>query len=388
MTKKSGVFSLAALLAILMFSCEDSGRKPDIQSYCDKIGLDAEQPASVKYAKGFSILKYGEITKVIIRNPSMPKKILSTYYLVGNRKLKDKFANEKKIIKVPLEKFAVFSQTQLSSLIKMGQAQKIVGVSEARYITDSAIRKKITDGSIVELAGNGRFYVETALKLMPDLIFYSPYKTSESHPLATSNILMVPYLDFMETSPLGRAEWIKFSAVFLGGADYADSAFRKIENSYNSYKNLVKDIRYKPSVFSDKYFAGQWYVPGGKSYIARLFDDAGSDYLWKSDSGVASFPLDYEVVFKKAAHADFWRIVGSYNDEASYDFIGSQNELYTHFDAFKNKHIIWCDAKNTSYFEKSPLEPQILLADLIYCFHPELLPGYKPVYYKVLAARH
>jgi iron complex transport system substrate-binding protein len=383
MVKISILFSLGILTAALLFSCGNTGHKPDIQSYCDKIGPEVK-PDSIKYAKGFNIIKYGNITKIIINKPSNKQQIINTYYLVEDQKVIDKFANDANLIKVPLDKVAVFSQTQLSSLIKMGQTQNIVGVSEAGFITDTLIKKKIADGSIVELAGNGEFYVETALRLNPDLIFYSPYNTNESHPLATSNILMVPYLDFMETSPLGRAEWIKFNACFFGNMAYADSVFRIIETSYNSYKNLLKDIKHKPSVFSDKYFAGQWYVPGGKSYIARLFDDAGADYIWRSDSGVASFPLDYEVVYKKAAHADYWRIVGSYNDVGSYDFIASQNELYRHFDAFKNKQIIWCDAKSTSYFEKGPLEPQILLADLIYCFHPELLPDYKPVYYKLL----
>ncbi|PLX04182.1 MAG: iron ABC transporter substrate-binding protein, partial [Marinilabiliales bacterium] len=154
--------------------------------------------------------------------------------------------------------------------------------------------------------------------------------------------------------------------------------------AYQNYVELAKQVEKRPTVFSDKPFASQWYVPGGKSYIAQLFKDAGADYVWKADSGLASFPLDYELVYKKAVNADYWRIVGSYNDEASHDFLESQNELFTHFDAFKNKKIIWCDAKNTSYFEKGPLEPQILLADLVYCFHPDLLPDYQPVYYRIL----
>ncbi len=376
--------SILLILLSLIYSCGSSGEVPDIEKYMQNLDKDTNSILKVEYAKGFSIDTYKDVVKITINNPIQDSSLNRTYYLVSSDKLKTKFANNKNVIKVPLERLAVFSGTQLSSLLKLGHIEEIIGVSEARYITIPEIKDKVEKGSVIELAGNGEFYVETALKLNPDLIFYSPYNTNESHPLAITNIIMIPYLDFKETSPLGRAEWIKFNAAFFGEEKAADSLFRTIEKSYHYYAELAKKASKRPTVFSDKPFASQWYVPGGKSYIAQLFMDAGADYVWKADGGVASFPLDYELVYKKAVKADFWRIVGSYNDVASYDFLASQNELFTHFDAFKNKKIIWCDAKNSSYFEKGPLEPQILLADLIYCFHPELLPDYQPVYYHIL----
>ena len=125
-------------------------------------------------------------------------------------------------------------------------------------------------------------------------------------------------------------------------------------------------------------------MAGGQSYIATLFKDAGADYLWKDDTHNASFPLDYETVFSKAHNADFWRIVLSFDDKPSYDKLATENELYTHFAAFKNRKVIWCDAQKTAYFEKSSLEPHIVLADFIKVFHPQLLPDYEPEYYMTL----
>ncbi|PLX13387.1 MAG: hypothetical protein C0598_03750 [Marinilabiliales bacterium] len=369
---------------ILMISCNNDPITSDIEEYLKDLKKSDKPGCEVKYAKGFSIDYYDGITKINVKNPLDKSQILNTYYLVKSDKLKSKFSGNKYVIQLPLERIAVFSGTQISSLLKLGHNNEIIGVSEANYITIPKITEGISKGSIVELASNGEFYVETALKLNPDLIFYSPYNVNESHPLAVTNILMVPYLDFKETTPLGRAEWIKFNAAFFGEENMADSIFNNIESSYNHYVDMAKTAANRPSVLSDKPFAGQWYVPGGKSYIAQLFKDAGADYIWKDDNGVASFPLDYELVFKKAVHADFWRIVGSTNDKPSYEFLEKQNELFTHFDAFKNKKIIWCDARNTAYFEKGPLEPQVLLADLIYCFHPELMPDYQPVYYFLL----
>lgn len=368
----------------MLYSCQSPSQSSGIEKYIKGVEKQEASLLQVKYAKGFSIDQFKDIIRLTINNPGQDSSSVNTYYLVSSDKLKKQFADNKNVIKVPLERVAVFSGTQLSSLLKLGHIDEIIGVSEAQYITIPQIKTKVEDGSVIELAGNGEFYVETALKLNPQLIFYSPYNTNESHPLAITNIIMIPYLDFKETSPLGRAEWIKFNAAFFGEEKLADSLFASIEKFYHNYMELAKQVKKRPTVFSDKPFASQWYVPGGKSYIAQLFKDAGADYVWKSDSGVASFPLDYELVYKKAVNADYWRIVGSYNDEASYDFLASQNELFTHFDAFKNKKIIWCDAKNSSYFEKGPLEPQILLADLIYCFHPDLLPDYQPVYYRIL----
>jgi len=291
-------------------------------------------------------------------------------------------------MEVPLRQAAVFSGTQLSSLIKTNLLDRVVGVSEANFILDTSVRKLIEQGRITELASNGDFYLETVLKVNPEVIFHSPYKANENHPLAKTKITMIPFMDFKETSPLGRAEWMKLTAAFFGKQQMVDSIFQSIVDEYQTYTKLAKTSKQRPTVFSDKFFNDQWYVPGGNSYVARLFEDAEADYLWADDQGVASFPLDfpldYEAVFKKAAHADFWRIVGSFNDEGTYDFLEAQNGLYTHFDAFKNKKIIWCDAQASSYFENSPLEPHIVLADLIYCFHPELLPDYQPKYYYLM----
>lgn len=369
---------------VLLQSCSSQTGKKDIDKYFNELSNGIQLESEVKFAKGFEIYKLDNISKVVVKHPQEPDKIIAEYYLVDNEFSKQKFNENSNIIVVPLNRAAVFSGTQLSALIKIGLLQKVVGVSEADYILDTAVRSLIMEGKIKELASNGEFYLETALRVKPEVIFHSPYKTNENHPLAKTNITMIPFMDFKETTTLGRAEWIKFTAAFFGEQKKIDSIFENIVVEYKKYVELAANAPIKPTIFSDKFFNDQWYVPGGKSYVANLFKDAGANYLWKSNSGVASFPLDYEVVYKKAIHAEFWRIVGSYNDIGTYESLKSENELYSHFDAFKNKKIIWCDAQETSYFEKSPLEPHIVLADLIYCFHPELLPDYNPKYYHLM----
>ncbi len=373
--------SIFIISILFLQSCTSSVDQRDIEKYFSKLSDSLQLKSEVNFAKGFDIYKLDNISKIVVKNPEQPNNIIAEYYLVDKQTTKQKFNANNNIIVVPLNRAAVFSGTQLSAIIKIGLLQKVVGVSEADYILDTAIRSLISKGQIKELASNGEFYLETALMVNPEVIFHSPYKANENHPLAKTKITMIPFMDFKETTALGRAEWIKFTAAFFGEKQKADSIFENIVVEYNKYVELAANASTKPTVFSDKFFNDQWYVPGGKSYVANLFKDAGADYVWKADSGVASFPLDYEVVYKKAVNTDFWRIVGSYNDIGTYEFLKSENELYSHFDAFKNKKIIWCDAKATTYFENSPLEPHIVLADLIHCFHPELLSDYKPKYY-------
>ncbi len=340
-------------------------------------------PSIISHAKGFSVYQLDSVFRLDIYQPNLGQNIAATYYL-SKKFSEQELAAHNNYLKIPLDSVAVFSGTQINAFERLGLLESIVGISEARYIINPDIAERLEEGSIMELSNSGSFYLERTLMLNPQLIFYSPYKFNEVHPLAAAKITMVPFFDFREKDPLGRAEWVKFTALFYDQMEEASELFQHIVTQYESYAAMVAEVEYRPTVFADKYFNGQWYVPGGQSYVAKLFFDSGSDYLWADDPHTGSFPLDYEVVFAKAHDADFWRILGSYGDTPSYAALESENGLYRHFKAFKNKQIIHCDAQATAFFETSPLEPQLVLADLIKAFHPELLPDYHAKYYKVL----
>lgn len=366
------------LIAFFLWSC----RQPTVHEKVSK-AENAAEPL-VKYATGFTIEKQVDGSyEVSVFHPDLPGQALFSCRVSHDRSLQNKAPNTA-IRPIPLDSVAVFSATQLSGLLQLGLAEVVVGISDARYITDSVIKQRHEKGQITELANNGVFFTERILALNPEAVFYSPYQLNQPHPLAGSQLFMVPFMDFMETNPLGRAEWIKFTAVFFNQLPLADSLFNQIADEYNTLKKLASNAPERPTVMSDKYFADQWYVPGGKSYVATMIADAGGDYLWKNNPQVASIPLDFETVLKTASKADYWRIVSTYNTTPTYEKIGEENALYQQFDAYKNRKIIFCDSRVTGYFEKGPLEPQKQLADLIYVFHPELLPDYRPVYYQVI----
>lgn len=332
---------------------------------------------TISYAKGFTLTKEGNQQVVTVFNPWHKGKIWATYHLT-------KGVAHKGEIHVPLDSIAVFSATQLNAIEKLGKLDAVIGVSDARYLRNASVVRLLSKGKIVEMAQAGAYYTEKLLQAPPRAIFYSPYENSRQLPAVLHRLLFIPYLDYMETNPLGRAEWIKFTAAFLGEGKAANVIFDSIAHQYNRLKRLAKSALSKPTVFSDKYYNGQWYVAGGKSYIATLFKDAGTDYVFQYLPQSASRPLDFETVWKRAQNADFWRIVGTYGAKPSYRSIADENRLYTGFKAFKEKHILYCDPQKTAYFERSPLAPQIVLSDFIKAFHPRLLPGYMPVFYHLI----
>jgi len=381
-TKRYLLLLLLSLLIGFVTGCSTSPRrqKPSATSVEDN-GKPLRQ--DVRFASGFQIYREDSLVKIIVYNPGDPQHVLSTFYITRQIKKPDSTGAVYVFQDIP-RNAAVFSATQLNAFDQLGILDKVVGISESAYVRNAYIRQQVEAGNIAELAGNGNFFFEKTLLVNPAVIFYTPYSVNDMHALESTQIPLVPFFDYLETDPLGRAEWIKFTAAFFGKLNKADSIFSHIEEEYNHYKQLVEDVPGRPTVFSDKYFNGQWYVPGGKSYVARLFVDAGADYLWKEDTHTGSFPLEYEVVYEKAHDADFWRIVGSYGEDPSYQALAAENELYSHFSAFVNHHVVYCDAQKTAYFETAPLNPQLVLADLIKAFHPDLLPDYEPRYYRVM----
>ncbi len=357
------------IISLLLISCGNNGDKKDNRNI-----LTANK---IKYATGFSMVVNNDKTTITVFDPWNKGKVKAKFVLTKGKARQGE-------IHVPVNNIAVFSTTQLNALEKLGKLYSVTGVSDIKYITNPSVKHLIDNGRISEMAAGGAYFTEKLIRTNPGAVFYSPFENSKPLPPVLKSLLFIPYLDYTEQNPLGRAEWIKFSAAFTGTEQKADSVFAEIEKKYNNLKNIVKNIKSCPTVFSGKFYNGQWFVPGGKSYMAQLFKDAGATYVFDYLNKSASVPLDFETVWQKAKDADFWRIAEYSDKTPHYDELAMENRLYQNFKAFKNRHIIYCNIKETAYFEKSPLEPHMVLADLIKAFHPNLLPDYNPVYYKIL----
>ncbi len=372
---------LVLILMMAVAGCKRASNKQDIKTLF--VQHEKNLVSEVHYAEGFDVYRLTGATRIVVYHSGDKARGSDDFFIV-DKDIAGQYRDSSNVFTGPPHDAAVFSATQLNAFEKLGILDKVVGISEAAYINNPFIREQVEKGNIAELAGNGNFFAEKTLIVNPSVIFYTPYSIDNLHALDITKIPRVSFNDYLETNPLGRAEWIKFTAAFFNKSDEADRLFDVIVEEYNKYKRMAENVTDRPTVFTGKYFNGQWFVAGGKSYAAGLFADAGADYIWKNDRHTASFPLEYEVVYQKAHDADYWRIMGSYGEKASYIALEEENELYKHFKAFTEHSVIYCNVQKTAYFENSPLEPQIVLADLIKAFHPDLLPGYHPKYFRLM----
>ena len=291
-------------------------------------------------------------------------------------------------VKVPVQSVVSFSATQWSVFLRLGEIDRVKGILEGRFVTDSTMRSLLEQEKVYDIGTEAAANIERMIQIQPDILLYSPYFDGNQGGLNITGAVLFPFADYMENTPLGRAEWIRVIGMMIGCEDKANAWFDDIERRYNALSTLCAEVKHRPTVFSDLAFNGQWYVAGGRSYMAKLFADAGADYIWKDNPLTASVPMDAESILAKAQHADYWRVINSNPFPMTYASLAKENPVYPLFDAYKNRKIIVCDILSTGYFEQSQCEPDLLLADFIHFFHPELLTGewegYQTKYYHLV----
>jgi ABC-type Fe3+-hydroxamate transport system substrate-binding protein len=243
---------------------------------------------------------------------------------------------------------------------------------------------RLKDGRVKKIGMEGNFDTEIIIASQPDIIFVSPNRRGGYEVMKELNIPLVPYWAFKETSPLGLSEWIKVAGMFIGKEEEACQLFAQMEQRYNLLKAKVSNVKQRPSVFSGEMRRDTWYVPGGQSFYARLFADAGADYFMKDNPETGGVLMDFETVYAKGYNAGYWRVMNGYKGEFSYEALKASNPQYADFRAFKEKKVIYCNLEWIPLYENLPLSPDVLLSDMIKAFHPELLPDYHPVFYSLL----
>lgn len=340
-------------------------------------------PITLSYAKGFHITYKENYCLVDIQDPQNENLPKFHFALVPQRIEIPDLPEDFEIIRVPIRKAICMTSLQLSGFIKLGETDHVVGITSARHLFNQEINQRIEQGLTAKIGIEGNFDNEVIISLDPDLILISPFKRGGYDALKEMDIPLMPYLGYKEMTPLGQAEWIKFVGLLLGEEKKANEIFASIENRYNELKTMAANVKERPVVFSGELRGGNWYAVGGKSFLAQQFHDAGADYFLKDDERSGGVYLDYETVYSQAENAQFWRIVNS--DEAfSYETLGASDTRYQDFRAFREHGIIYCNIRQHPFYESMPMEPEVVLADLIKAFHPQLLPDYQPVYYKRL----
>ncbi len=368
-------FKFLLPLILILGGCNN--RKPAEQN---NTTLSSEY--KIHYAKGFQVKKYEDFTTISVRDPWDTTRILQTYILVDKEKELPADLPRGTIVRIPLSRVATYSTIHCSTLNELSSLDIIKGVCEPQYIKLGNIQQKIRDGKIVDLGMASKPDVEKIIMLSPEAILATPIQGWTYGNIEKTGIPILETVDYTESHPLGRAEWIRFYSLFIGKEQLADSLFAITEKNYMEVRNAVARVTSRPSVLPDIRYQGKWNMPGGKSFMSNMFADAGASYPWADDFTGIYMPLAFESVLDKAGDADVWIIKYNWPSDMTYASLEKEYKSYSYFKAFKQKNIYGCNTAYSTYYEDLPIHPDYILKDMAYIFHPQLFPDYTPKYYK------
>ena len=287
------------------------------------------------------------------------------------------------IIANGLENLLVYSSVFSSAIDELGAFNNIGSVVDSQFFTDKKIIKAIKIGQINDFGNSSAIAEEKLIVNKPSAAIVSVYDGLDISSLARHNIPIVYMADNLEADPLGRAEWIKFLAYLVGKPEVGDSIFSSVEKDYkNLKKSVISSGSSSPKVMVENMYQGIWYVPGGKSYAAKLIEDAGGDYIWKDNTDFGSLSLSMEDVIKRASNADVW-IMRLFGEELTAESLKSKDERYMNFAPVKKDNVWYSNTEVSGIFDEFPYHPERLLKDYIYIFNPGLnKDNYSPRYFK------
>ena len=352
---------------VLLVACKKQEKK-------ERISQSNTSITALKYAEGFTIIS-GEHSKIIEINSPWPN---------ANKVFTHEFLNEE----LPINEIVVTSTTHIPALELLGVAHTLVGFPGTDYVSSKKTRARIESGAVRELGKNEGINTEVLLELQPDIVigFGVDGSNRTFETIKKSGIPVIYNGDWVENSPLAKAEWIKFFGVLFNKEKEADSIFNEIELNYLNAKELAATVSTAPTIVSGALHKDVWYLPSGTSPEAQFLKDANVNYLWKDTSGQGSLALNFETVYEKGSNADIWLSPSYY---ASLEALNQANEHYSKFKAFKNK-MVYSFSTTTgatggvTYYEMGFARPDLVLKDIIKICHQELLPDYQTNFFKPL----
>jgi iron complex transport system substrate-binding protein len=384
---------LSTVLSLfLVLSCGKSTNKKTVsksESPSELVDSSFYFRSNIKHAKGFKIEMREGYKELSVLDPWNKGQIFQKYYLIPRGKKNNiNLPTDGQIIEVPVRSIAALSSTQVGILNFLGVTNRVVAVSLPDKVYNEDLSKRVEIGEVIGVGHGATLDFERIVNLSPELVMVAGFMkiSNDETKLIDAGLPVAFNIEWMESSPLARAEWAKFIAAFFNMEQKADDLFTDLENRYASVKSKVMHIKDKPDVISGYHYKGVWYMPGGQSYLAKLLRDAKGEYCWFSDSTQGSIPLSFEVVLEKQSGSKIWFGPAQC---LSLKEMKDLDERYTLFQAYRDGQVYSVTKRKNSkgandYYESGVICPDLLLKDVVKVLHPELFPDYELYFYQKL----
>ncbi|MBR0525676.1 MAG: ABC transporter substrate-binding protein [Prevotella sp.] len=337
----------------------------------------------LRYAQNLTMVRFSDGILVELKDPWHEGRILHRYWLTEDSNSKrsslhtslSSLHSPLSSIKFPLQRSVVFNTAHASLIGMLNATDHIAGVADLKYMLLPDVQRRVQQGEIVDCGNSMSPDIEQIVSLHADAILLSPFENSGGYGrLEKLGIPIIECADYMETSPLGRAEWMRFYGLLFGCSQQADSLFSMVERAYCTLRDSVAStsqrLNSSTSLLTERLTGSTWYVPGGKSTMGRLIADAGATYAWADDDHSGSLALSFETVLSKSGNADVWLMNTSSPQPFTYESLAAEHHGYTQFKAFRNRNIYFINTLQVPYFEEVSFRPDLLLRDYITMLHP------------------
>lgn len=361
-------YRLFLIFGILAACCAcGGGRNADHVS-------DGGDTLRMKYAERIVIVKHEGYTEVTLKNPWKEGKVLHRYVLVGtdDDELASQLTHRGTLVRVPLRRAAVFTTVHASLIMELQQQQRIAAVADLKYMKQPWIHEQVAQGNIVDCGDGLSPMVEKIIDAQVDAVLLSPFENSGGYGrLEEIGTPLIECAEYMETSPLARAEWMRFYGMLFGCEQAADSLFATVDSCYQALAKEARDSQSHPSVLMDKQTGSVWYVPGGRSTMGRMLQDAGASYPFADNERSGSLALPFETVLEKAGEADVWLLRYDADQPLTLAQLGKEQRGYSQLRPMRERQVYGCNVRTSRFYEEAPFRPDLLLQDIIQILHPE-----------------
>jgi iron complex transport system substrate-binding protein len=351
----------------------------------DKVTIDDAVTFRVAYRQSFKIVT---VTEAFPGGPSERYVLVQCGAPVP--KLEGDLAGAQ-VVQVPVTSLFAASTTQLPLLVDLGRLDVLTGISRKKDLIGKEILDRMQTGHVHEFAAANVIDPELVVSFQPSLLVTGGAFSASLAAIRNAGVPVVADTEWRETTALGRAEWLKYIALFLNEERQAQSLHTAMKQRYRalSARALAQPDASRPLVMTGRSTRGSFVIAGGHSYVATFIHDAGARYVWADNTATGSTSVDLEAQVQRAANADVWINGGGWKSLAT---MLEDEPRYAAFTAYRSGHV-WVYERAmqenglNDYWTRSITHPDLVLADLVKIFHPALVPDHVFEWYMPVPAR-